>query len=190
MSGEKLALGANYMGRSFSVASKDRAGQTSLHDAGEFVVVEVGVYAGKAFAGALAASDFRLVVDGKTERMVTPPGVVANALRNREMDPQRRRLIVGGGMGNAGVVMGAPRVEPRFPGDPRPGQQRPVGSVQVQEGEEQRWDGAVESSLVEGVPGSARAGNLFFHYEGKMTKVKSMVLMYESVNGKLELKLR
>lgn len=185
-----LSLAANYMGRSFAARGKDETGRTQLHEAGDFVVIEVALFPGKSFDGPVSASDFRLRFDSRTERIAESPGLVAYALRNRESDPQRRRWIVGGGAGNAGVVLGAPRLEEQFPGDPRPGQQRAPASAQVREAEQRRGDAAIESSLVEGHLAGPRAGNLFFFFDGKMTKVKSLVLVYESATGKHELKLR
>ena len=184
-SADKLSIGANYMGRTFGVEGG------ALHDAGEFIVVEVGVFVDKGFDGAVRASDFRLKLeDKKLTLLPTPPGLVANALRNRDMDPQRRRLIYGGGMGNAQVMVGMPRPQERFPGDPRPGQTRPIGTTSVREGDERDWDAAASSGLAEGAGSGARAGNLFFAYSGKMTKVKKIVLEYEGEAGRITLPLR
>ncbi len=181
----KVSIGASYMGRSFSTESG------ALHDAGDFIVVEVGVFVDKAFEGAVRTGDFRLKLeDKKVTLLPTPPGLVANALRNRDMDPQRRRLMMGGGMGNGQVMVGGPRPQERFPGDPRPGQTRPVGTVSTREGEERDWDAAVLSALAEGAGSGARAGNLYFAYSGKMTKVKKIVLEYEGDGGKISLPLR
>jgi len=189
----KLRIGVAYMGRSFAAASKDsfEKQKTELHDAGNFIVIEVGAFAGKTFTGELSAADFRLrLPDQKLELNAASPGLVANWLRNRDVDPQRRRLVYGGGMNGAEVTVGQPRPTPRFPGDPRPGQTQPVGTASNREVEVRDWDAAIESALVEGGLQSGRAGNLYFEYPGKMTKVKSLVLVYEGAGGKLELKLR
>jgi hypothetical protein len=185
----KLSIGASYMGRSF--ANTNASGKSSLHDSGNFIVVEVGAFAGKTFTGELLTADFRLKLDGKKAILLAAaPGLVANGLRNRDMDPQRRRLVFGGGMGDAGVMVGQPRPQARFPGDPRPGQQQPVGTITMTDADHRDWDAAIESALVEGSLQSGRAGNLYFEYSGKMTKVKSLVLEYEGAGGKLDLKLR
>lgn len=184
-SADKLTIGASYMGRTFGVEGG------ALHDAGDFIVVEVGVFVPKGFDGAINAGDFRLTLaDQKLTLLPTPPGLVANALRNRDMDPQRRRLTYGGGMGNAQVIVGAPRPQERFPGDPRPGQTRPVGTTSVREGDERDWDAAARSGLPEVAGSGARAGNLFFAYSGKMTKVKKIVLDYVGEAGQITLPLR
>lgn len=180
----KLQIGAAYMGRSFSAGTK-------LHDAGNFIVIEVGVFAGKDFTGELSAGDFQLRIDDKkTVLLAAAPGLVANSLRNRDMDPQRRRLVYGGGVGDAQVMVGQPRPQARFPGDPRPGQQRPAGMPTTTESDAQDWDAVIESAIPEGPLPSGRAGNLYFDFPGKMTKVKSLVLQYSGSGGKLELRLR
>lgn len=168
----KLQLGATYMGRTFAAGEKGQ-----LHDAGIYIVVELGVFASKAFQDDLRTAHFQLRIDGKKLVLLpVAPGLVSHTLRNREMDPQNRRLIFGGGIGNSGVVLGEPR--------------RPHPSIALgREGEQQNWDAAVESGIPEG-PVHGRAGNLFFEYPGKMTKVKSLILSYEGPGGKLELKLR
>lgn len=189
----KLTFGVNYMGRSFSASRNDpnAAVKTTLHDAGEYIVLELAAFAPKKFEGDLRAADFRLLVNGsRISLSPAAPGLVAHTLRNREMDPQRRHLELGGGMGNAGVTLGQPRPQARFPGDPRPGQQRPPGTVTLSEEQTRDWDAAIESALPEGPITSGRAGNLYFEYKGKMTKVKSLILQYEGSGGKMELRLR
>jgi len=180
----KLQIGATYMGRTFSAG-------TTLHDSGNFIVVELGVFASKTFTGELSAGDFQLKIDDKKITLLpSAPGLVANGLRNRDSDPQRRRLVYGGGMGDAQVIVGQPRPQARFPGDPRPGQQRPIGMPTTTEGEAQDWDAAIESAILEGPVQSGRAGNLYFDFPGKMTKVKNLVLQYTGPGGKLDLRLR
>lgn len=180
----KLQMGATYMGRTFSAG-------TTLHDAGNFIVIELGVFAGKTFTGELNASDFQLKIgDKKTTLLPSAPGLVANGLRNRDADPQRRRLVYGGGVGDAQVMVGQPRPQARFPGDPQPGQQRPIGTATTTVGDALDWDAAIESAIPEGPLQSGRAGNLYFDFPGKMTKVKSLVLLYSGPGGILEFRLR
>lgn len=184
----KLQIGVTYMGRTFSAGQQAK---TTLHDAGNFIVIELGIFASKTFTGEFNAGDFQLKIDDKkTTLLPSAPGLVANGLRNRDMDPQRRRLVYGGGMGDAQVMVGQPRPQARFPGDPRPGQQRPIGTSSTTEGDAQDWDAAIESAIPEGPVPSGRAGNLYFDFPGKMTKVKSLILVYSGPGGKLELRLR
>ena len=188
----RLQIGATYMGRSFAATpreSQDRQ-KTMLHDSGNFVVIEVGAFAAKTFVGELRIADFRLKINGqKITLSAAAPGLVANTLRNRDMDPQQKRMVYSGGMGGTDVMVGQPRQQSRFPGDPAPGQRRPAGTV-TEEKAEQDWDVAIESALPEGPLQSGRAGNLFFEYSGKMTKAKTIVLEYEGSGGKVEIKLR
>jgi hypothetical protein len=58
------------------------------------------------------------------------------------------------------------------------------------ESDAQDWDAVIESAIPEGPLPSGRAGNLYFEFPGKMTKVKSLVLQYSGPGGKLELRLR
>lgn len=188
----KLGIGATYMGRSFAATprgSQDRQ-KTVLHDCGNYIVIEVGAFAARAFSGELRIADFRLKINGqKITLSAASPGLVANTLHNRDMDPQRNRMVYSGGMGGTDVMVGQPRQQPRFPGDPTPRQRRPAGTVS-EEKPGQDWDVAIESALPEGPLQSGRAGNLFFEYPGKMTKVRTIVLEYEGAGGKLEIKLR
>ncbi len=188
----KWRIGATYMGRSFAASQQGSADnqKTVLHDSGDYIVVETAVYTPKDFTGDIQIGDFRLRIDGKKEAIqAVAPSLVAQALRTRDTDPMRRGVQYNGGLGNRDVMIGQPRQQPRFPGDPTPGQ-RPPGTTTVREGELENWDAAVESGLPEGPLQSARAGNLFFPFKGKMTKVKTIVLEYEGVAGRMELKLR
>lgn len=176
----RLQIGATYMGRSFAATSRESQDRqkTVLHDSGNFVVIEVGAFAAKTFVGELRIADFRLKINGqKITLSAAAPGLVANTLRNRDMDPQQKRMVYSGGMGGTDVMVGQPRQQSRFPGDPAPGQRMPA-------------DEAIESALPEGPLQSGRAGNLFFEYSGKMTKAKTIILEYEGSGGKVEIKLR
>ena len=188
----KLGIGATYMGRSFAAIPKrlQEKQETALFDSGNYIVLEVGVFASKAFSGELRIADFHLRLNGQKFALNSAsPGLVANTLRNSETDPQRKHTVYTGGMGGTDVTVGQPRQQPRFPGDPTAGQRRTEGALS-EEKSEQNWDVAVESSLPEGPLQSGRAGNLFFEYPGKMTKVKTIVLEYEGPGGKVEIKLR
>jgi hypothetical protein len=94
-------------------------------------------------------------------------------------------------VGNAGIVLGRPQSVPRFPGDPRPGQtQVPNPGRVTTEDSPDAAQAALESALPEGPLTAPRAGNLYFEIPQKLSKVKSLLLVYEKQQIRLELKLR
>jgi hypothetical protein len=188
-----LEIGVTYMGRSFAAPAKDSSDKqkTTLFDSGTCVTLEVAAFATKSFDGELKIEHFTLEID--KEKFPLPaaaPNLVAGALRMGEDPRARRGVVYGGGMGNADIMVGGPRRQPRFPGDPTPGSAPPVGAATTQEPPYNAWDALVESALPEGPLASGRAGNLFFVYPGKMSKVKRMILHYKGPGGVIALKLR
>jgi hypothetical protein len=185
----KLRIGVTYMGRTFAAPAIDSMDlqRTELFDAGGFIVIETAVYAAKSFDGELKIEHFTLEIDKeKIPLAAAAPNLVAGNLRMSEDPRNYRGLAYGGGMGGADVMIGPPRQQPRFPGDPT-GQPRPASN---QPPPRNRWDAAIESALPEGPLPSGRAGNLFFPYPGKMSKVKRMILHYKGPGGTLDLQLR
>jgi hypothetical protein len=188
-----IALGVSYMGRSFAAPDKSsgQPNRTRLADAGKFIVLETAVFALPGFQGDIRLEHFALRINGaKVPLPVVSSGFVSYHLQHPD-DERYRGFQMGAGMGNIGIGTGGPRAgQERFPGDTST-QQRPLPGAKSEATEQYRdWDAAVESYLPEGPLQSARAGNLFFEYPGKMTKVKQMELLYEGPGGKVSLKLR
>lgn len=189
----KIALGVSYMGRSFAARdrSSGKAERTRLADAGKYLVVEVGVFALPGFQDNILLEHFALRINGaKLPLAVASSGFVAYHLQHPDAE-RYRGLQLGAGMGNIGIGTGGPRAgQERFPGDTTQQQRRLPGTREENPEQYKDWDAAVESYLPEGPVQSARAGNLFFEYAGKTTKVKQMELLYDGPGGKVVLKLR
>ncbi len=191
--GPSLSLAANYMGRSFEAELPAPLGTTQrrLFDAGRYLVLEVALFPVSGHEPSVSIGNFRLVLDGKKIPFSTQtPGSVAAYLRYPTWDATRPRLEMGGGVGNAGVVLGRPQPVPRFPDDPRPRQTQLPMPPQVTTETIDAPRAAVESSFLEGPLQGPRAGNLYFDVPGKLSKVKSILLVYENHEIRRELKLR
>lgn len=158
----KVSIGVTYMGRSFAAVPRDSQDKqrTILFDGGSFLVVEIGLFP-KGFKGEILRSDFNLRVDGqKLPLAAAEPGLVRNALRTQTVAPR----------------------SPMRDGFPT-GEPAPIDKSQ------QPWEAGLESSLAEGPLQGARAGNLFFAFPAKTSKMKSLVLEYSGNGGTFEIRL-
>src|SRR5262249_8754330 len=90
----------------------------------DYVIVEVAVYPVKGRSVVVSHQDFTLRINGKkTPIFPQTPGMVAASVKYE--DWERRPTVIGAaGAGGADVVLGRPRATERFPGDPRPRQER------------------------------------------------------------------
>jgi len=146
----------------------------------DHIVVEVEVLPDKAPPLRLAAEQFRLRLNGK---LLAPdaPGMVAGGLKSEDWN-QRPRLEAQAGP----VILGAPRQQPRFPGDRQPAS-RP-GVVEKQEPTPAKTDAeaVVDAALPEGPTQGPTKGLLYFPFRGKMKAIKTIEILW----GDRELKLR
>ena len=160
----------------------------------DYVVIEIAVFpAAGAKRAALSSGAFSLRING-AKGVIRPdsPDFVAAAIKYPNWERQRE-VVATAGMGNAGVILGRNDPVERFPGDRRPLEQRrpvpnPVPRVDSPV-EQQKQQIPVEeqvrsAALPEGVDIPVPvAGALYFHYTGKMKKVKSLELLYEGPLG-------
>jgi len=186
-----VALGAEFMVHTFT-----GRGRTFLLD--NYLVVEVAVYPASGTRPMVAHSHFTLRVNGKLHLLAQAPQFAAASLKYPDWE-RKPELVVGAGTGDAGVLIGRqPRVE-RFPGDPRPGQERLPNPPRVPTSEDRSGIGkqevspaevCVEQALPEGIAAGPIRGYLYFPFKGKMKSIKELDLLYASEGQKASLALR
>lgn len=161
---------------------------------GNFLVVEVAFYPEKGPPMPVSAREFRLRLNQSTRELsAQSPGLVAGAIRNPGWE-QYRGVQGGVGVGPGGVVIGGPRTEERFPGDPqarRPAQPKAPDRNDAKPGPTQSAAEAVEKyALQDGPAQLSRSGLLYFQWEGKVKDLKAIYLVYDGAGGRTVLKLR
>lgn len=180
-----IAIGAEYMVRSIS------SPKTSFIT-NDYLVVEVGFFPPRTGA-VIGATRFTLRVNGSKEELLTQaPGMVAASVKYPDWS-NRREVVAQAGP----VIIGPPVPTERFPGDRRaPVPRRPPapqddGSSGIEREEVSPSEVIEATALDEGPVRAARSGYLFFPYTGKLTKIKSVELVYRPESGEpLTLRLR
>jgi hypothetical protein len=185
----KVAIGADYL-----VHSIPAGDQTFL--ARDYLVVEVAVFPAPGQTVTIDGSTFALRLNGKKGLLSSdPPGFVVASIKYPDWQPHPG-AEASAGMGNGGVVFGAPPAVGRFPDDPT-APQHPLPrapSPEEQNGIEQQQPKSVDeviagTALVEGPADHAVSGFLYFPYKGKIKSLKSIELIYQSKDGSVTLKL-
>jgi hypothetical protein len=179
-----VGIGAEFMIHSFS-------GQGQTYIAKDFLVVEVALYPPKGESINVNEGSFALRVNGKKQLLQpVPPQMVATRLQRPDWQTGPR-LEGGGGLGNAGVILGRPR-PPQIPGAPEP-----RGPTQPRAPDPEDRSGidreppvpahelVVRTALPEGPHKAAVSGFLYFPYKGKTTSIKSLELLFEDAVIKL-----
>ena len=171
-----ISIGAEFMIHSFS-------GQGQTYIAKDFLVVEVALYPPKGTALDANPGRFALRLNGKRLAPVQPQ-MVAASLQHPEWQTGPR-LEGGGGLGNAGVILGRPRPtqvpggqDPRGPTQPRVPAPDPPGGV-APEPRVPAHELLVQTALPQGSYKGPVSGFLYFPYKGKTTSIKSLDLLYE-----------
>lgn len=188
---DKLAIGAEYLVRSFS-------GHNQSFVTKDYLVVEVALFPVAGSRLSVENGQFALRLNGKKQTILPQaPGFVAASLKYPDWE-NRRSAVATVGAGNGEVIVGAPERVERFPGDPRPRQTRlpnpPKAPEEDRSGLEKepaaRADEvAVESALEEGEISGARSGYLYFPYKGKTKGIKSLELIYQGPAGAVTVRL-
>ena len=189
---EKLAIGAEYLVRSFGPR-----GQTFIVN--DYLVVEVALYPAAGQALLVSNGQFTLRMNGKKSVLFAQaPAFVAASLKYP--DWERRPTLTGGaGIGDAVVILGQPQSVERFPGDPRPGQTRLPAPPRAPEAEDPSGidkppparadEVVVETALPEGETRQPVAGFLYFAHKGKTKSIRSLELIYNGPAGTATLRL-
>ncbi|MFN0164806.1 MAG: hypothetical protein ACKV22_00120 [Bryobacteraceae bacterium] len=186
-----LTIAADYLIRSFGSG-------TQTYWTPDYLVVEVALYSSSRDPVQVNSNAFALRFNGKKDFLYAQtPGMVVSSMKYQDWE-RRRGLEVGGGAGDAGVTVGGPTPTERFPGDPS-GRRLPkpprVPETEDRSGiEKEPVQTPAEIAAGQALPEGSRtlpiAGYLYFPYTGKTTKLKSVVLIYQSPSGAVTLQLK
>lgn len=185
----EVAMGVDFHGRGVS-------GQNDAFVFKAHLAVEVAVYPPRGSDLDLRSGHFLLKVNGKTSLLPVPAGAVALSLRH-DMDETGGNLEALAGAGPVVVGTGRPPAAERFPGDPSPGGRprnpQPVPNAdpsnRTADGQMTPAELVKALALPEGKEPGVRSGLLYFYLKGKLTKLKSLALVYEGPAGRAEFKL-
>jgi hypothetical protein len=168
------------------------------HHTGDYLAVEIGYFPKKDAPVEVRGSDFMLAVNGSTQ-LVYPQtaSLVAGAIRHPEWE-SRPAVQLGAGSGAGGIVLGPPRQQPRFPGDPtvRTPQRVPTepGKQGVTDPSKDPLEMAAAAvtaaAFPEGPAAGQRTGYLYFSYRKKLTAIKKLELIWISGQERRILTLR
>jgi len=186
---ERLALGAEYLVHSFS-------GQNQTYIVRDYLVVEVALFPPKGQEFMVNAGHFALVVNGgKHPLSPQAPEFVAASLKYPDWEPHSHPQAEAG---VGPVILGRPQPTERFPGDPqaRPPQVPgpPRAPADNPSGVERQVpvkpeDLAVQTALPEGPARNPVSGYLYFAWQGKTKRIRSLELTYEGPAGRVSIPL-
>jgi hypothetical protein len=177
------SIGAEYMVHSFS-------GQGATFIAPDHLVVEVAIFPLRRSPTLCSSQNFVLRVDGKTLRPVSAE-MVAISLQRRDWRPARG-VQATAGTGDDTVILGAPTTPvPPFGGQRRtpmpPRAPAPEDRSGLPPAEKVRADELVVSAaLPEGEFRAPVSGFVYFPFEGKASRIKSVELIYGDTKLKLK----
>lgn len=184
-------LGAEYIGRFVS-------GAAGSHAIGNYVAIELGYFPKTKEMETIRGSDFMLKING-AKQLVYPQSahLVAGSIKNPHWE-RERGLVTGVGMGDTGIVIGAPRQRSRFPGDPtvRTPIPDPTSTEQgVSRGPskdplEEAAQAVIDNAFAEGEAPGVRAGYIYFIYTKKLSTLKKIELVWVSGGEKRSLVLK
>ncbi len=179
------ALGAEFMIHSFE-------GHGVTYVAPDYLVVEVVLYPPKGAQMDVQPLAFTLRLNGKRTLAPASISLVTSSLQHPEWR-QAPHLEAGAGMGDGGVVLGAPRPNP-IPGQPRgastpqplPGpDEDPIKGGVTPTPRISAEELLTETALPEGKSPAAVSGYLYFPYRGKAGSLKTVELLFEDAVLKL-----
>ena len=165
---EHLAIGAEYLVRSFS------NGRQTYFVPG-YLVVDTAVYPHGSLV--MNQSHFKLVMNQQTTLAPQAPNMVAYSLKNiGYLDSGQTR----GGSQFPGDSRGNPPPQPTQAPDPLHPERDPNETADA---------ALTRTALPEGETHSPQSGFLYFPFEGKTKKIKSLDLVYTDDAGSLTVKL-
>jgi hypothetical protein len=184
---EKLSIGAEYLVHSFSSGRE-------MFIAKDYLVVEVALYPAKGESLLVEAGHFSLRVNGRKQALSPQtPEIVANALKYPDPNTSTG-LHPTAQLGP--VILGQPRPAERFPGDPnaqtgRPPPRAPEDNPSGLDKEPpaKADELVVEAALPEGEHHGPTSGFLYFPYRGKVSRIRSLELVFTSPAGSTALPL-
>lgn len=180
-----VTLGAEFMIHSFE-------GHGVTYLAPDYLVVEVALYPAKGREVDVQPAAFALRLDGKKTLTPASLSLVSSTLQHPEWR-SRPQLEAGAGLGNDGVVLGAPRPTP-IPGQPTrtntpvpaPGSDEdPLGAGAPRAPRITAGELLTQTALPEGKQHGPVSGYLYFPYRGKAGSLKSVELLFEDGAVKL-----
>jgi hypothetical protein len=182
-----LAIGAEYMVHSFG-------GSEQMYLAEHYLVVEVALFPPKGESVTADAAKFALRVNGKkTLLYAQSPALVASHLNQRAWEtPRGAEADLGVGGVNIGLghpqerdpVTGMPRGR-RLPDPPRAPDQGVPGGGEARQ-RERPEEVLIRTALPEDPHRPAVSGFLYFPYEGKAGRLKSIDLLFQDAVMKLK----
>jgi hypothetical protein len=182
------AVGADLLGRYLPIT-----GMTIYSD--QYLFVEVAFFGPVSNKPDFKYEQFSLRVNG-TALTRQAPGMVTLENHFPEM-VERTQIVLDGGTGTGQIEVGGQERKPRFPGDDpghTPAQIPKVptdgSNGQVQPNPQDPGDAVKASELLTGPHPLPIGGYLFFHYEGKLKKIKHAELLYKGPLGSATLTLR
>jgi hypothetical protein len=190
---EKAEFGAEYMVHS---VTRDE----DFFVVRNYLVVDIGIYPRKPERLEVSHQHFLLRVNGKKNPIFPQsPGMVAAGMKYDDWE-YRPNLEASAGTGDKGVILGRERTTERFPGDPRPRQQRLPRPPRAPDSTDQSGidrkpkktpdEVVVAAALEEGFTPKPIRGYLYYAYKGKPGSIKSVELIYKGPAGETVLKLK
>ena len=184
-----VTIAAEYLLRSIP-------GERETFFARDHLVVEVALFPPKGARLEVAPAQFTLRLNGKISKAAESPQMVAASLKYDDWN-MRPRVEAGGSVGDASVIVGGPRRDPRFPGDPTNRPPPPAPRVETgvdRSGQERPRELAHETAVALALPQAALAGPergyLYFAYDGKTKSLKKVELIYRGPEGEAVLQLK
>lgn len=166
----------------------------------DYLVIEVAIYPNqpKVMKTQFTNREFSLRLDGKkTILLPQSPGMVAASIKYEDWE-QRPTLVGTVGTGMEQIVINRPRSAPRFPGDTSEANRYPTPPVSappphdgaVTKGAPPSIDELVDQySMHDGVNPVPTSAYLYFPFKGKLSKLKSVELIYEGPWGSASIRL-
>ncbi|HVN04410.1 MAG TPA: hypothetical protein VMT86_08340 [Bryobacteraceae bacterium] len=179
-----LSLGAEYMMHSFS-------GHGQTYIVRDYLVVEVALFCPPGTVVTPEARQFTLRVNGRNTLAPQDPEIVAVSLKHNDWGTYPHAEA-----GAGPVVLGAPQPTERFPGDPgrmprvptstpRDADPNGVGAQPPVTAEEL----VVQAALPQGEHRGPVSGYLYFSYQGKAKRIRTLELEFAGPQGDLTLPL-
>jgi len=180
-----ISVGAEYMVHSFS--GED---QTFLAD--DYLVVEVALFPPKGDTVKISSGEFTLGVDGRRPLTTVAPQAVVSSMQRRQWQQTRGVQAVGGVGDQVVIVGGPPRQNPPYGQEPRttprpprvPPPDNPSGLPPAEKVTAEEL--VVKTALPDGDFAGPVSGFLYFPFNGKASKIKSVELHYHDATLKLK----